>query len=127
MQWEEGKDGGGFLDRAAGHPRPCFLIRAFAAAPTWVPPHFPTDAGESAPKPAREWHGKCWRGAPGELADSTVPASQQLVGFGRCCLSEHVTIVPRARNLHLLVHPPYLDRHREPWGFLGAWETNCRL
>lgn len=86
VQWEEGKDGGGFLDRAAGHPRPCFLIRAFPAAPTRVPPHFPTDAGESAPKPAREWHRKCWRGAPGELADSTTRASQQLVRFGRCCL-----------------------------------------
>lgn len=25
------------------------------------------------------------------------------------------------------VSPPYLDRHREPCRFLGAWETNRRL
>ena len=86
VQWEDGKDGGGFLDRSSGHLQPCFLIRTFPAAPTWVPPHFPTGAGKFAPKPAREWHGKCWWGAPGELADSTMHASQQFVRFGRWCL-----------------------------------------
>lgn len=31
------------------------------------------------------------------------------------------------QDLHLFAQPSYLDRNRKFFGFLGAWEPNCRL
>lgn len=129
VQRADGKHGGDFLDGTVRRLQLCFPTGAFLATLTWLPPNSLLVLARWQPALPAQATGvrKCPWGEESQRPECALRCLGRRSGQTTGVASDHGRTASWAWDLYLFAHPPYLDRHGKPRGFLGAQEAQCRL